>query len=505
MLARIPTSAVPELELKFQLGQGAYEALVEFFSAYPSSVSELHAIYFDTRDHALRDEGFSLRVRRHGERYVQTLKHRAAGGLFERDEWEIEVPGAALDHEALGFTPVSRVVGADVLDAAFSVEVERRQLLWTHGDDEIEISIDLGWIVADDRKEPIAEIELELLSGSPASLFALAEKLQPAADLTLSFESKAQRGYRLAGHDEVAALAARQLAVGSGTTTAEAFKVIAREGLVQIAGNARLLQRSHNPEVLHQTRVGLRRLRAAMTVFKLLLDPAGLAQARRETRWLGRELSPARDLDALLARIANTDGIGDIPGRAAFLSALRLAQTEAYERALTALGSPRYKAMLLMLGQWIEIGAWTLDASSDVADRPVEAVAAPILHRLHRRLGRGLRKFRSLTPEARHELRKKAKTLRYASAFLSGVFDSHPGRRKRYVAALRELQDQLGALNDISVARTLVKRVVGRIGGEMAFAAGLEIGRMSAEEARVLQVATKSVRNYRKVRAFWVD
>ena len=86
MLARIPTSAVPELELKFQLGQGAHEALVEFFSAYPSSISELHAIYFDTPGHALRDEGFSLRVRRHGERYVQTLKHRAAGGLFERDE-----------------------------------------------------------------------------------------------------------------------------------------------------------------------------------------------------------------------------------------------------------------------------------------------------------------------------------------------------------------------------------------------------------------------------------
>ena len=505
MLARIPTSAVPELELKFQLGQGALEALAAFFSAYPSSVSQLHAIYFDTPGHALRDGGFSLRVRRHGERFVQTLKHRAAGGLFERNEWEVEVPGAALDPEALASTPVISVVGAEILDAAFSVKVERRQLLWTSGADEIEISIDLGWIVADDRKEPIAEIELELLSGSPAALFALAADLQQAADLTLSFESKAQRGYRLAGHDGVAALAARQLAVGPGTTTAEAFRVIAREGLVQVAANARLLQRSHNPEVLHQTRVGLRRLRAAMTVFKSLLDPAGLAQAREETRWLGRELSPARDLDALLARIATPDEIEDSPGRAAFLTALRLAQTEAYERALAALGSPRYRAMLLMLGQWIEIGAWSRDVSSGVADSSVEVVAAPVLHRLHRRLGRGLRKFQSLTPEARHELRKKAKTLRYASAFVSSVFDHHPGRRERYVAALRALQDQLGALNDISVARTLAKRVVGRRGGEMAFAAGQEIGRMSAEEARVLRVAEKTVRNYRRRRAFWVD
>jgi inorganic triphosphatase YgiF len=505
MLARIPTSAVPELELKFQLGQGALEALVAFFSAYPSCVSELHAIYFDTPGHTLRDGGFSLRVRRQGERYVQTLKHRAAGGLFERDEWEVEVPGAALNREALASTPVSDVVASEVLEVAFSVAVERRQILWAQGADEIEISVDLGWIVANDRKEPVAEIELELLSGSTAALFALAEQLQQTADLTLSFESKAQRGYRLAGHDGVTALVARQLAVGPGTSTAEAFRAIAREGLVQIAGNARLLQRSHNPEALHQTRVGLRRLRAAMTVFESLLDPVGLSQARRETRWLGRELSPARDLDALLARIATTDGIDDSPGRAAFLSALRLAQAEAYEKALTALGSPRYRALLLMLGQWIEVGAWTHDMSSGVAETSVEVVAAPVLHRLHRRLGRGLRKFRELTPEARHDLRKKAKTLRYASAFVGDVFDRHPGRRERYVAALRELQDQLGTLNDISVARALAKKTVGRRGGEMAFAAGLEIGRMSADEAQILRIATKTVRNYRKRRAFWTD
>jgi hypothetical protein len=39
----------------------------------------------------------------------------------------------------------------------------------------------------------------------------------------------------------------------------------------------------------------------------------------------------------------------------------------------------------------------------------------------------------------------------------------------------------------------------------MAFAAGLEIGRMSADEAQILRIATKTVRNYRKRRAFWTD
>lgn len=505
MLARIPISAVPELELKFQLGQGALEALAEAVADCPSSVSHLQAIYYDTPGHALRDGGFSLRVRRHGECYVQTLKHRSVGGLFERDEWETEVPGAALDPDALALTPISAVIETEILEPAFTVEVERRQCVWTQAADEVEVSIDIGWIISGERREPIAEIELELISGTTDAIFNLAERLQQTADIHLLFESKAQRGYRLAGHDGVAALAARHAAISPETTTARVFQVIAREGLVQIAGNARLLQRSHNPEVLHQTRVGLRRLRAAMTVFKPLLDRAGLARAREETRWLARELSPVRDLDALLTRIARTDEIDDTPGRAAFLGALRLAQTEAYERALAALASPRYRSMLLMLGRWIEIGAWSRDLSSGVADTPVALSIAPVLDRLHDRLAGRLRKFHRLGSEARHDLRKQAKTLRYAAVFANGIFARHPKRHDRYMGALRELQDQLGGLNDISVARALAVMVAGRRGGEMAFAAGLEIGRISADEEPMLLAAAKTARNYRKRRVFWAD
>ena len=62
MLARIPATAAPELELKFQLGSGAVEALAETFPLSKARISQLHAVYFDTPAHALRDGGFSLRV-----------------------------------------------------------------------------------------------------------------------------------------------------------------------------------------------------------------------------------------------------------------------------------------------------------------------------------------------------------------------------------------------------------------------------------------------------------
>ena len=57
---------------------------------------------------------------------------------------------------------------------------------------------DTGLIVAGERQDTISEMELELLAGAPQALFDLARELQPKAALTLAFESKAQRGYRLA-------------------------------------------------------------------------------------------------------------------------------------------------------------------------------------------------------------------------------------------------------------------------------------------------------------------
>jgi len=507
MLARAPAKAAPELEIKFQLGDGAVEALQgEAFPLDQAKVSHLHAIYFDTPAHALRDGAFSLRVRRKGETYTQTLKHRAAGGLFERDEWEIQVPGPDLDIAALAGTPAEAVIGDAALAPAFTVEVERRVHLWVHGETRVEVSFDTGLIMAGDRQEPIAELELELLSGTPQALFELARGLQAKAALTLAFESKAERGYRLVGHDGVAALKAQRTAVGPVTSGADAFQLIARDALVQIAGNARLLQRAHNPDVLHQMRVGLRRLRAALSVFKTMLDPEGLNAARGETRWLAGELSEARDIDVFLQRAATPDEIEESPGRAAFFRALRIAQAEAYERALAAVRSDRFRALLFSLGEWIEVGGWRRLASDEqriLREGPVAALAAPVMDRLDHRLRRRSRKFMDIDVEARHDLRKQAKKLRYAAAFFGEAFPRHPKRRARFIAALRALQDQLGALNDMAVARSVAMRAVGRRSGELAFAAGLEVGRLTGAEVDVLAEANDAFRAYRKVRPFW--
>ena len=50
----------------------------------------LESVYYDTEDFALRQRGVTLRVRKKGKSYIQTLKiaNEHAGGVFSRGEWE---------------------------------------------------------------------------------------------------------------------------------------------------------------------------------------------------------------------------------------------------------------------------------------------------------------------------------------------------------------------------------------------------------------------------------
>lgn len=183
-----------ETELKFSLGPGAREAL-EAGLLLGAETAELSATYFDTPDLALFTHGYGLRVRRKDVRFVQTLKSQG-NGLFARGEWEAEVPSAALDAAVLAATPAAEIAHGDALVPLFAVEVRRTVALVSHGASRIEASLDIGDVRAGHRSEPIEELELELVEGDPADLFAFARSLD--AQLILAFATKSERGYRLA-------------------------------------------------------------------------------------------------------------------------------------------------------------------------------------------------------------------------------------------------------------------------------------------------------------------
>ena len=91
-----------EHELKFALPASALDRLQEagVLRGLKPASKRLRTVYYDTPDHLLHREGYSLRLRHAGGAVVQTLKHTdGKGGGFIRleTEWQVETDTPDLD------------------------------------------------------------------------------------------------------------------------------------------------------------------------------------------------------------------------------------------------------------------------------------------------------------------------------------------------------------------------------------------------------------------------
>lgn len=497
-----------ETELKFQLGQSAIESLTRHAAlASPGRRQRLRSIYFDTPEHDLRNKGFSLRVREKDGGFVQTLKSRTGSGVFDRGEWEAPVDACAPDTALLSATPAARILNGSIdrLSPIFETCVDRTVRIWRDGEAAIEVAIDEGEVIAADQRAPLRELELELVDGQRAALFDLASDLAREAPMTLSFQSKAERGYRLAGHEGSAAIRAYRASLSGKTTVEEAFRQIARECLGQIAGNAELVSQAPSATAVHQTRVGLRRLRAALAIFRPILDGPGLSRAQAETRWLAGELDAARNIDVFAETFFRDSEGGSIddPSLAAFHQRVVQAQAKAHAAAAEAVESQRFAALLLDLSRWVEVGDWSqAEGAAEARSGPIDDFGAGRLEHLRRRVRKLGRELVEADAEQRHRLRLKVKKLRYASEFFGGAFKAS-GARRRYVEATKALQDRLGQLNDLAQARATVIQIVGPRASELAFTGALLVSARGADEPKQLARTQKAHETLMGLSPFW--
>jgi triphosphatase len=500
---------VTEVELKFEVTPGDLKSLEGHpVMAGPAQKISLATAYYDTPAGDLRAAGLSLRVRRQAGRFTQTLKRTRSADLFDRDEWEGETSRFAPDLTLLEDTPVADLLAAHgpALRQQFTLKVERAMRLHRVDGAEIEIVIDRGEVRAGDAKEALLELELELKSGEAQQLYALAEDLLETAPIRLSFDTKSDRGHRLVSGEAGDARKAEALALTPGMSTEIAFRCIARSCLVQLAANGQALRLGRRPEALHQARIALRRLRSALTVFRPILRDEAFPFVRHELKWAADQLDLARDLDVFVDRVAH--GHGDREA-ARFLGRLRQARDRAYDHGLEALDSPRYAKLLLKTALWIEDGPWIHDDSAEAQaalEEPVVTFAARVLEDRSRKVRRTGKALRTLDPVVRHHLRIEAKKLRYAAEFFEKAFPHADKRRRRYIDALKALQDELGALNDIAVAPVIARHgVFGHGATDLAFTAGQIVGELRQGEHKLIDRTAKAFDAFRKARPFWEE
>jgi triphosphatase len=450
----------------------------------------LATVYYDTPSSDLARAGVALRLRRDGNRSIQTLKGGGgvAAGLHERDEIEWDLSGHSLNVALLDSTPYAELFAKRKVRArlrpVFTTEFARvaRTLAFPDGT-LAELALDRGVIRAGRHEAPISEAEIELKGGDLARLFALARTIARDVPLRLGHASKAERGYAL-GHAAAPPQKARVAPLEEALTAGAALRRIAMACVAQMQANEDGLHAGRGPEYLHQLRVGLRRLRSCLGLVALASSKEAVAPLAEELRWLGGALGAARDWDVFMTetfpplarRFAAAEGLASFRARAA---RVRRAHDAA---ARDAVSSQRYTDLLLALGAAFardDLPAFAVNAAPAAAgegeatprlDSPVGTFAAFVIARRDRRIRKRGRDVPEAPPEERHRVRIAAKKLRYAAEFFAPLY---PAKRvTRYVEALETLQDILGALNDAAVVDRLLAEVA--TGGGRPTAPGID-------------------------------
>ena len=515
--------APKEIEIKFELPPASLPRLKKIpllrGKKRAKSATEV-SVYFDTDKHKLHKKGMMLRVRRSGDRYVQTIKSTRNSGPFARDEWESEIDGRAPDLRLARGTALEPLLSGKFrrqLKPVFETRVRRTTYPLGDGKSDIVLTLDKGKIATGRHSRPLCELELELKRGDEAQLFDVARELTQALPAQLGLRSKSERGYELlAGHDD-APVKAVAIHLSPGTSTRDGFRAIGLACLKQAVDNEPALL-AGDPEGVHQMRVGLRRLRAAMSLFADILQDPQTVALEDEMKWLAGELGPARELEVLVTRVVAP--VRRRHARLAGVSSLSrdLAQQRAaaLARAQDAIRSPRFRALMLEIAAWLEVGQWTKPQDDLVRDRgdvAIEASAAEQLTRRFRKIRKRGKMLARLDARRRHKLRIQAKKVRYASEFFADLF---PGKkaakcRRKFLTALERVQDCLGDLNDIAVHEDRITAIANGRGQsrrrrgspKRAFAAGLLTGREDARLDAVLESANDAHAELIRIKPFW--
>jgi triphosphatase len=134
-----------------------------------------------------------------------------------------------------------------------------------------------------------------------------------------------------------------------------------------------------------------------------------------------------------------------------------------------------------------------LAAAQPAAQQTFRRDAERRLRRWHRRIAADWKRFDDLDEESLHALRKRIKRQRYAVEFFAPVLRN--GRIRRYLKPLASIQDRMGELNDLFVARTRYRE---RVGSEPA--AWFALGWIEARIAAVRALAGPELKRLAKVR-----
>ena len=276
-----------------------------------------------------------------------------------------------------------------------------------------------------------------------------------------------------------------KLRLRADTDPETALRLIAADCHADLLKYRAAVLKSARPNGIHQTRVALRRLRAAFGLFRSAVHGPGVRALAAEAKWLARECGPARDLQVFL-----TETVTDVPPPVRRIGN-RLAEVH-LQHARAALSGARFAAFDRALA------AFVAQPPQPPSGERLDVFGRAVLDLRHAKTIQRARKLDQFDTERLHRLRIAIKKLRYAAtyfgpAFVSPTFAS--GRVKPYIDATARLQGALGALNDRAVAAQVL--------ADLATAARPKEDVALPLKALAKQVASGEKRRRRRLERAW--
>jgi CHAD domain-containing protein len=242
-----------------------------------------------------------------------------------------------------------------------------------------------------------------------------------------------------------------------------------------------LAVRRDKADAVHQMRVTVRRLRAALQSFTGIVSEPDTRHLRAELKWLGGVLGDARDTEVLADQLHG--GLKAVPtelvlGPAQARITAHFAPLEAGTRraVLDALASERYQALRTELGRLLDRPPLTSGAAE-----PAGKALPPAVGRAYRRTRRRMRRANhapagQARDVALHETRKAAKRARYAADAARPALGKKNGRKaRRFAKRMKDVQSALGMHQDAVIAQAAAREigVQAHLADENAFSFGL--------------------------------
>ena len=497
--------------------QAAALAKVELVQAHAPKrpvMRRLRQVFWDTPGLTIGRQGIGFAIETVGRRRQQLLRPIGAAPTGGRFLAPVTAPleGDRLDPARLAFLPgvdvgqVSRLLPADLVPVmALDLHRTTWQIQW--GETRLGLTLERAEVEATAGRLSPCQLELALQAGPAQGLYEFAAKLHHVLPFRLTTHDAVQQAYRLvAGEDWWRVEPGRAPALDADMTVEQGILAIGRAAVADVRVEIAGLDLAMSADQIHRARVALRRLRSVLSVFGKALPDQPRRVLSRDLATLATALGQAREWDVfaastlapLLAALGDERGLKGLGFTAAVLRERAAADAHA------AVAASDFMGLSLRLGAWFDAGLWPEPPSAEAAAllaEPLGRYALMLLKKGHRRFLASGDHLSEANAGELHGLRIDAKRLRYITEFFRPLFPGKAGRR--YVAALRDIQDILGTLNDAVVARGLAAKLAAQDDKHGARTAGLVAGWSAAETEAARRRFGEVWRTFAKTPRFW--